>query len=469
MCPAKSADIAVIGLGVMGRNLALNLADHGFAVVASDPFPEVVAQARGELEPRVRVVPTPRDAALGPDRATRFLVMIKAGDPVDALLAELAPVLRPGDIVVDGGNSHWRDTERRRAASAANGVRFVGLGISGGREGARHGASLMAGGEAEALAELAPILAALAAPAPDGQPCYAAFGPGGAGHFVKMAHNGIEYAMMQIFAEIALALLGPAGLSPKQAAARLRAWVDGPAASYLLDITAIVLDAVDVDTGRPLIDVIADRAAHKGTGKWAVEAAAELGVAVPSIAAAYFARILSSTRVPVASGEARGAVAEVEALVADLAEALPLAMLASYLQGLELIAAAARAGDWKTDLAAAAKVWRAGCIIRADLLNPLAEALSGAGRPLAVLDGALAARLAARGLPALRRVATVLLAREIPAPALLSVVAYLDGVAAPRLGAAIIQGQRDFFGDHSFERVDRPGAFHHPWPGKDEA
>lgn len=464
MSPAKSADIAVIGLGVMGRNLALNLADQGFAVVASDSFPEVVAAARAELEPHVRIVATPRDTALRPDRATRFLVMIKAGDPVDALLADLAPVLRPGDIVVDGGNSHWRDTERRWATAAESGVRFVGLGISGGREGARHGASLMAGGDAEALAELAPVLSALAAPAPDGTPCYAAFGPGGAGHFVKMAHNGIEYAMMQIFAEIALALLGPGGLSPRAAAARLRGWADGPAASYLLDITAIVLEAVDVDTGRPLIEVIADRAAHKGTGKWTVEAAAELGVAVPSIAAAYFARILSSTRPPVGPGAAPTApVADVDALAADLAAALPLAMLSSYLQGLELIATAAEAGDWRSDLAAAARVWRAGCIIRADLLTPLAEALTRAPRPLAVLDGPLAAQLAEAGLPALRRVATVLLTRGVPAPALLSVIAHLDGVAAPRLGAAIIQGQRDFFGDHSFERVDRPGAFHHPW------
>lgn len=464
----ERADITVLGLGVMGRNLALNLADHGFAVLASDPFPSVVAAARAELEPSVRVVESPRAALTDAGRAGRHLVMIKAGEPVDALLAALADVLQPGDVVVDGGNSHWLDTERRTAGLAERGVRFLGLGVSGGREGARHGASLMAGGEAGALADLAPILDALAARAPDGAPCHGRFGDGGAGHFVKMAHNGIEYGLMQAWAEISLALTGPCGLAPAAAAERLRRWADGPAASYLLDITAVVLAAVDAETERPLIEAIADRAAHKGTGKWTVEAAAEFGVAVPTIAAAYFARILSATRgTPIGAPAASETKIDAEALAADLVAALPAVMLSTYLQGLDLVAAASRERGWGTDLAAVTRVWRAGCIIRADLLGPLAEALAEGDGPLFARPWI--AGVLREGLPALRRVVGALVATGVPAPALLSILAHADGLAAPSVGASVIQGQRDFFGDHGFERVDHAGVFHHDWTEKVEA
>lgn len=457
-------DIAVIGLGVMGRNLALHLADAGFAVAATDPFPEVVAAAAEEMAGRVRLVATPRDAASGPDRARRFLVMIKAGDPIDALLADLDGVLRSGDVIVDGGNSHWQDTERRERLLAPRGIRFVGLGVSGGREGARHGASLMAGGDRDALAEIGPLLAALAARAPDGTPCHGRFGDGGAGHFVKMAHNGIEYAQMQLWAEAAVALLGPAGLAPARAAEVVAAWAKGPAASYLLDATAVVLRAEDLDTGRPLVEIVADRAAHKGTGKWTVEAAAEFGVAVPSIAAAYFARILSAERRP-RPGLARPPVAglDPETIVADLAAALPLAMISAYLQGLDLIVAAARARGWDTDPAAVVRVWRAGCIIRADMLTPLAEAVAGRDDVWDALESPFGREAVETGAPALRRLVATLAGAGVPIPGFASVLAHLDGLGAARLGASVIQGQRDLFGDHSFERVDRPGAFHHDW------
>lgn len=466
---AEVVDIAVIGLGVMGRNLALHLADAGFVVTATDPFPAVVAAAAEEMAGRVRLVATPRAAAFGPDRARRFLVMIKAGDPIDALLADLDGVLRSGDVIVDGGNSHWQDTERRERLLAPRGIRFVGLGVSGGREGARHGASLMAGGDRDALAEIAPLLAALAARAPDGTPCHGRFGDGGAGHFVKMAHNGIEYAQMQLWAEAAVALLGPAGLAPARAAEVVAGWAKGPAASYLLDATAVVLRAEDLDTGRPLVEIVADRAAHKGTGKWTVEAAAEFGVAVPSIAAAYFARILSAERRP-RPGLARPPVARLpvaglapEAIVADLAAALPLAMISAYLQGLDLIVAAARARGWDTDPAAVVRVWRAGCIIRADMLTPLAEAVAGRDDVWDALESPFGRDAVETGAPALRRLVASLAGAGVPIPGFASVLAHLDGLGAPRLGASVIQGQRDLFGDHSFERVDRPGAFHHDW------
>lgn len=457
------ADVTVIGLGVMGRNLALNLADHGFRVLASDPFPGVVGAAREALAPEVDVVESPRAAAARPDRASRFLVMVKAGDPVDALLADLADVLRPGDVVIDGGNSHWLDTERRTAALAARGVRFFGLGISGGREGARHGASLMAGGAGEVWQDLAPLLSTLAATAPDGSPCLGRFGEGGAGHFVKMAHNGIEYALMQIWAEVALALTGPCGLAPKAAAARLRGLAHGPAASYLLDATAIVLDATDGATGRPLVELIVDRAAHKGTGKWTVEAAAEFGVAVPTVAAAYFARILSATRGVPPRLERGLAGADRDRILADLPAALPLALLSAYLQGLDLVAAAARDRDWGTDLAAVVRVWRAGCIIRAEFLGPLAAALDDGDPETSFFERPWIAATVASGIGPLRRLVGDLVAAGVPAPGFASVLAHLDGIAAPSVGASIVQGERDLFGDHSFRRIDRPGDFHHDW------
>lgn len=460
---AAAHDIAVIGLGVMGRSLALNLADRGYSVIAGDPFPEAVAAARPALAQRVTVVDTPEGVLDGLARPRKVLMMVKAGDPVDALIDRLGPSLEDGDILIDGGNTHFRDTERRQAELSRRGVHLVGLGVSGGEEGARFGPALMAGGAPEAVEAVAPMLSAIAAKAGDGAPCYGAFGPGGAGHFVKMAHNGIEYALMQTLAEAYLLMDGPGGLSPAEMSDHVRAWTAGPAASYLLEITATVLEAVDEETGGPLIEVIRDAAAHKGTGRWTVEAGLELGVAVPGVAAAFLARALSSRRPKGLAPPRLLERGDTARLVDDIGAALPAAMLAAYAQGLALIGEAAREHGWGTDLGAVARTWRAGCIIRAALLDPIARAY-GDDPALRDLPAApFAGDLLAGAEEPLRRVVCAAVAQGVPVPALSAAVAYLDGLRAPRLGAALIQGQRDLFGAHTFERIDRPGAFHRDW------
>lgn len=456
-------DIAVIGLGVMGRSLALNLADHGYAVVAGDPFPDVATTARPQLEPAVRAVNAPEDAVPALARPRKLLMMVKAGEPVDALIDRLAPHLEPGDILIDGGNTHFRDTERRQAALALRGVHLVGLGVSGGEEGARFGPALMAGGAEAAVAAVAPLLSDIAAKASDATPCYGAFGPGGAGHFVKMAHNGIEYALMQTLAEAYLLLDGPGGLKPAEMAGHMRTWATGPAASYLLDITATVLDATDDATGAPLVEVIRDAAAHKGTGRWTVEAALELGEPVPGVAAAFLARALSARRPANLPAARRLPDRSARHLPQDIGAALPAAMLAAYAQGLHLIGAASREHGWGTDLGAVARVWRGGCIIRAALLEPIAQAYAADPELEDLLAAPFAAGLLAAAEEPLRRIVRLAVAAAVPVPAFSAAVAYLDGLRAPRLGANLIQAQRDLFGAHTFERIDRPGSFHRDW------
>lgn len=462
-------DIAVIGLGVMGRSLALNLADRGHTVAVGDPFPTAVATARAPLAEagdRILVADDPAQALATLARPRKVLMMVKAGDPVDALIARLRPALEPGDILIDGGNTHIRDTERRMADLGRDGIHLIGLGVSGGEEGARHGPSMMAGGDPAAVAAVAPLLESIAARAPDGAPCFAHFGPGGAGHFVKMAHNGIEYALMQMLAEAYLLMDGPGDLAPAAMADAVAAWNRGPAAAYLLEVTERVLRAVDPETGAPLVEVIADTAAHKGTGQWTVEAGLDLGVPVPAVAAAFLARALSSRRPQgLERAHRTGPLERGSDLVADVGAALPAAMLSAYAQGMALIVEASRTHGWGTDMAAVARVWRAGCIIRADLLEPIAAAYA-ADPDLPDLTAApFAAALLAEADAPLRRAVTAAVSCAVPVPALFAGLAYLDGLRAPRLGANLIQGQRDLFGAHTFRRVDRPGDHHFDWSG----
>ena len=454
------ADIAVVGLGVMGRNLALNFADRGFTVATYDPFPSVVEQAKAALEPQIAVYADPATLVGSLKKPAKILIMVKAGKPVEDVIDHFIPLLDKGDILIDGGNTQYRDTERRRDKLAAHGLHFVGLGVSGGEEGARHGPALMAGGTPEALDAVTPILAPIAARAGDGEPCYANHGPGGAGHFVKMVHNGIEYAMMQMLAEAYLLMSGPGALSADAIADAFASWNKGPAASYLVEISAKVMATKDSETGKPLVEIIRDVAGHKGTGRWTVEAGLDYGIASPSIAAAFLARALSGRER--LTGTKRS-VAVDPALLSTLADklgaALPAAMLAAYCQGLELIAAASSENGWGTDLAAVAKGWRAGCIIRSAMLDPLAAAQSE--------DDLLASPFALETLAAseqpLREALMVGVAAGIPTPALLSALCWLDGRRSACLGANLIQGQRDYFGAHTFERIDRSGSFHHPW------
>jgi 6-phosphogluconate dehydrogenase len=456
-------DIAVIGLGVMGRNLSLNLTDKGIAVIASDPFATAVEASQETLKPRVRLCQTPEEVIPLLSKPRRILMMMKAGEPTDKLIDRLAKLLEPGDILIDGGNTYFRDTEARQKRLADQGIRLIGLGVSGGETGARHGPALMAGGDADAIASVSPYLTAIAAKTENGESCFGAFGPGGAGHFVKMAHNGIEYAMMQIFAELYLLLEGPAGVKPAEIAELLATWNTGETASYLLEVTVKVLAAVDRETGKPLVEIIRDKAAHKGTGQWTVEAGLDLGVAVPSLAAAFEARVLSSRRAE--TRHRKPHLIEITANLAnfkkDIRAALPLALLTAYAQGLALIAEASHSNGWKTDLASAARAWRAGCIIRSTMLEPIAKALeSGEGD---LMQTSFSGKVASNGELPLRRIIMAAIAQGVPIPVLSSSLAYLDGLVVQRVGASLIQGQRDFFGAHTFERADRAGSFRHDW------
>lgn len=463
--------MGLVGLGVMGRNLALNMADKGFEVAAYDPWAEAragFAAAAGAVE-RIQLADTPGDlaASLAPPRS--ILIMVKAGAPVDAAIDSLLPHLAPGDSLIDGGNSHYRDTIRREAALKDRGIHFIGLGVSGGEEGARHGPSLMAGGDAEAYGRARPVLEAIAARF-DGRPCCALVGGDGAGHFVKMIHNGIEYAVMQLIAEAYAMLRDAGGLSHGEMAAVFRGWNETELASYLVEITAAILDRKDELTGEPLVEMILDKAGQKGTGRWSSEAALELGVPTPTVTEAVFARALAALKdervaaAGVIAGPApQPAVADREALVEDLRNALLGGTIAAYAQGLAAIGAASAERGWNIDLAGVAAIWRAGCVIRAGLLDGVMRAFRDEGAPGNLLCAPAFAEMLATAQGGWRRALCTAIERGIPVPGLSSALAYFDGYRSPRLPANMIQAQRDCFGAHTYERTDREGSFHTQW------
>lgn len=470
------AHVGLIGLGVMGRNLALNIAGHGFALALHDRDPEAVARSVEAVGAAASGHATAASLVAALARPRRILMMVNAGAPVDAVLDALLPLLEPGDIVVDGGNSHWPDTERRTRALAARGLHFVGAGISGGEEGARTGPAIMPGGSAEAWAALRPVWEAIAAKV-DGEPCVAHIGPGGAGHYVKMVHNGIEYADMQLICE-AYALLRAAGLDADAMATVFRRWNDGALQSYLIEITALILAERDPDTGRPIVDVIQDRAGQKGTGRWTLVSGAEQGVAIGAIAAAVDARLLSAmkdTRVAASrlwqapDGRIAG---DVEAWVGHVEQALYASKIVAYAQGLALMRAAGAQQGWALDLGAVARLWRGGCIIRARFLNRIAEAEADRGTDggTSAVDSLMAApyfrQALQRAQGAWRVVVATAVRAGLPVPAMSSSLAYFDAFRSARLPADLLQAQRDFFGAHTYERVDRPAgqAFHTHWP-----
>jgi 6-phosphogluconate dehydrogenase len=450
---AEPAGIGVYGLGVMGRNLALQLAEKGVPVAAFDPWPD----ARRASEAELAVAASAQDFVKALDPPGAILLMVKAGQPVDDAIATLAPTLSKGAILADGGNSHFRDDIRRAAELAPRGISFLGVGISGGEEGARHGASVMAGGERAAFDCLAPTLERIAAKAGDSL-CLAWLGPAGAGHFAKMVHNGLEYADMQLIAEAVLLLRHPGGLDWPAIADVAASWNQGPGACYLLEITVDVLRRRDSLTGRPLIDMIVDRAEQKGTGQWGAVAALELGIPAPTLISAVEARALSAVReIPLASLRAEVTNPPTPA---EIGAALLAAKIAVYDQGFSLLAAASREYRFGTDLALLAEIWRAGCIIRGALLDPIAAALRASPPPARLLASPWLRDRVAERLTDWRSVTAAALDHGVPVPALASALAYHDGLAAERTGASLIQLLRDTFGAHGFERVDRPGRFH---------
>ncbi len=466
------ADFGIFGLGVMGSALAENVAGRGLCVAVANREPEAVAALRARRPELSLVLCADLPALVAAlRRPRRLLLMIKAGPPVDETLAKVLPLCEPGDVLVDGGNSWFEDSERRQAVCAARGVHLVGLGVSGGEEGARHGPSLMPGGSPEAYALLAPVLEAIAARTEAG-PCVTHVGPGGAGHFVKMVHNGIEYADMQLIAEVYDLLRRRDGMAAAQIGALFGRWNDGPLGSFLIELTGRLLAVRDPETGAPLVDLVEDQAGQKGTGQWTVQAALTLGVPVPTVAAALDARLLSANKrerqlAAAALGETPGPRATSEPWLAALHQALYGAKICAYAQGLALCGVASAARGWRLDLGELARIWKGGCIIRARLLDELRAGFARRPElPNLLLDPALGA--AVRGAaPGLRTVVAEAAAYGVPVPALGAALAYFDAYRSARLPQNLIQAQRDAFGAHTYQRVDHPerGFVHTDWLG----
>ncbi|NDJ87692.1 NADP-dependent phosphogluconate dehydrogenase [Mycolicibacter kumamotonensis] len=465
-----TAQIGVTGLAVMGSNIARNFARHGYTVALhnrSVAKTDALLDAYGSEGSFVRSESIPEFlAAL--EKPRRVLIMVKAGDPTDAVINELADAMEPGDIIIDGGNALYTDTIRREKAMAARGLHFVGAGISGGEEGALNGPSIMPGGPKESYESLGPLLEEISAHV-DGVPCCTHIGPDGAGHFVKMVHNGIEYSDMQLIGEAYHLLRDGLGLAAPQIAEVFTEWNAGELDSYLVEITAEVLRQVDAKTGRPLVDVIVDEAEQKGTGRWTVKSALDLGVPVTGIAEAVFARALSGS-VPqrrAAVGLAAGSLGERPADAArfteDVRQALYASKIVAYAQGFNQIQAGSAEYGWNVTPGDLATIWRGGCIIRAKFLNRIKEAFDTDPDLVSLLAAPYFRNAVEAAIDSWRRVVTTAVSLGIPAPGFSSALAYYDGLRTERLPAALTQAQRDYFGAHTYGRVDAQGKFHTQW------
>ncbi|GGV66687.1 MULTISPECIES: NADP-dependent phosphogluconate dehydrogenase [Streptomyces] len=471
---STTAQIGVTGLAVMGRNLARNFARNGYTVALHNRTAQRTHDLVEQFGHEGDFVPTekPEDFVAALERPRRLMIMVKAGEPTDAVIEEFAPLLEPGDMIIDGGNAHFADTRRRERKLRERGIHFVGTGISGGEEGALHGPSIMPGGSAESYASLGPMLEKISAKAKDGSPCVTHVGPDGAGHFVKMVHNGIEYADMQLIGEAYQLLREVGGCSPAQIAEIFRTWNTGRLDSYLIEITAEVLSHVDAATGRPFVDVVADQAEQKGTGRWTVQIALDLGVPVSGIAEAVFARSLSGhADLRRASRGLAGPKAsplpesEAGAFADRVEQALYASKIVSYTQGFHEIAAGSAEYGWDIDLGAVSAIWRAGCIIRAAFLDRIRAAYDARpDLPSLLSDDTFAQEIAA-AQDDWREVLVAATRQGVPAPGFAAALAYYDALRAERLPAALTQGQRDFFGAHTYRRVDREGSFHTLWGG----
>ena len=470
-----SAQIGVTGLAVMGANLARNLARNGYTVALHNRSVEktdALLAKHGDEGDFVRTESL-RELVDSLEKPRRVLIMVKAGAPVDAVIDQLVPLLEEGDIVIDAGNSHYEDTRRREAALAEKGLHFVGVGVSGGEEGALNGPSIMPGGSKESYEALGPLLEKIAAKADDGSPCCAWIGTDGAGHFVKMVHNGIEYADMQVIGEAYDLLRAGAGIEPADQAAIFDEWNKGDLSSFLIEITAEVLRHVDARTGKPFVDVVVDAAGQKGTGRWTVQSALDLGSPVSGIAESVFARGISSQRTQreIAQETLAGHEGDVslpENFVEDVRQALYASKLVSYAQGLDMLSSAAKEYGWDLKLDEIASLWRAGCIIRAELLKDIMEAYKGDEKPANLLFAPAFVKSVGDAVPAWRRVVATAVQLGVPVPVFSSSLAYYDGLRRKRLPAAVIQGQRDLFGAHTYQRVDTEGTFHTLW-GEDRS
>ena len=466
------ADISLglIGVGTMGSALALNIAEHGYDIALynldASTIDALIAGA-GPLAPRL--IKTTEIAALvaamPPPRA--IILLVPAGAPVDASIDALLPHLSPGDTIIDGGNSDFRDTQARTARVEAAGFQYLGVGVSGGEDGARNGPSMMVGGSRPVWESLQPVFEAIAARYDD-IPCVAHLGPDGAGHFVKTVHNGIEYADMQMIAEIYGLMRDGEGRKPAEIAPLFARWNAGDLESYLVEITAQALSAVDPETGQPVVDVIVDQAGQKGTGRWTVIEAIRMGQSASIIEAAVGARVLSSERPTrlVAEGILAAPRGPVTFDEADLEAALRVGRILGYALGFRILKAGSEEFGWALDFATIAEIWRAGCIIRSALLDDIATAFRGELPEGRLILSPHFAGLLTDNIGGLRRVVARAVEAGLPVPALSSAVSWYDEVRQARGTTDLIQALRDIFGAHSFERLDRPGSFHGPWAGQ---
>ena len=473
------ADIGLIGLAVMGENLVLNIESRGYTVAVYNRTTSKVDEflsGRGQGK-RIFGTHSPQELAAALKRPRKVMMLVKAGQAVDDTIAAIAPYLEAGDILIDGGNTHFRDTERRLQALASKGIRYIGTGVSGGEEGALRGPSIMPGGDVTAWPEVQPIFQAIAAKVRDTDgrevPCCDWVGPGGAGHFVKMVHNGIEYGDMQLIGESYHLLKELLGLSASELHQVYYRWNRGVLDSYLIEITADIFRQLDAETGKPLVEVILDAAGQKGTGKWTVDAATENSVPLTLIAEAVFARCLSALkeqRVEASqrlAGPSPSRLSEREEWIADIELALYASKIISYAQGFALMKAQAQASGWELNYGGIALLWRGGCIIRSVFLGKIKEAFDRNPQLVNLLLDPYFAGELGRAQHGWRRVVSRAVQEGIPVPAMASALAYYDGYRSAWLPANLLQAQRDYFGAHTYERIDKPRGqfFHTNWTG----
>ncbi|WP_447299495.1 NADP-dependent phosphogluconate dehydrogenase [Enterococcus faecium] len=464
--------IGVVGMAVMGKNLALNIESRGYSVAlfnrtgakttaVVEEHPDKNFKATYTIEEFVESIEKPR----------RILLMVKAGPATDATIQELLPHLDKGDILIDGGNTFFKDTMRRNEELANSGVNFIGTGVSGGEEGALKGPSIMPGGQKEAYALVAPILEQISAKAEDGAPCVTYIGPNGAGHYVKMVHNGIEYGDMQLIAESYDLMKNILNLSVEEMADIFKEWNQGELDSYLIEITADILTRKDDEgTGKPVVDVILDAAGNKGTGKWTSQSALDLGVPLPLITESVFARYISAykeERVQASKILSRTNdfefTGDKKELVEKIREALYFSKIMSYAQGFAQLRVASKEFDWDLPFGEIAKIWRAGCIIRARFLQKITDAYDKNPEIENLLLDDYFVEITKKYQQSVRDVVALAVQAGVPVPTFSSAIAYFDSYRAERLPANIIQAQRDYFGAHTYERVDKEGIFHYSW------
>ncbi len=471
----NKADIGLVGLAVMGENLILNMENHGFKVACYNRTVSKVddfVNGRGKGK-KIAGCHTIEDLVASLKTPRIIMLMVKAGKPVDEFIDQILPHLQAGDILIDGGNSHYPDSVRRTMTLDKKGILFIGTGVSGGEEGALNGPSIMPGGNAKAWPHVKPIFQAIAAKVSDGTPCCDWIGPDGAGHFVKMVHNGIEYGDMQLICEAYQVMSAGLGMSAGDIQKVFAEWNQGVLDSYLIQITADILGVKDAETGKPMVDLILDTAGQKGTGKWTSQAGLDLGVAIPQIAEAVFARCISAIKEErrVAASKLKGPrktfKKDKAKLVAQIHDALFASKICSYAQGFQLLRAASAEYKWKLDFGEIALMWRGGCIIRAQFLDAIKAAYDKKPKLANLLLDAYFKRVVSKAQKPWRTVIKTAIDLGIPVPSMSSALNYYDSYRSERLPANLLQAQRDYFGAHMYERVDKPAGefFHTDWTG----